>query len=34
MKGTKPQLVVDNAAVKFVPPPPDWLSEEAKKEWR
>lgn len=34
MKGTKPQLVVDNGAVTHMPAPPDWLSEEAKKEWR
>lgn len=34
MRGTKPTLVVDNDAVKAVPPAPSWLSNEAKKEWR
>lgn len=34
MKGTKPQLVVDNGTVSHMPAPPDWLSDEAKKEWR
>lgn len=33
MKGTKPQLVVDNSALKFIPPAPEWLAHEAKKEW-
>ncbi|SCM70025.1 putative Phage terminase, small subunit, P27 [uncultured Pleomorphomonas sp.] len=34
MKGTKPHLVVDNGAFRKVPPPPKWLSDEARKEWR
>ncbi|MEQ1405640.1 phage terminase small subunit P27 family [Neorhizobium sp. Rsf11] len=34
MRGTKPQLVVDNGAMRKAPPPPAWLSAEAKKEWR
>jgi P27 family predicted phage terminase small subunit len=34
MKGTKPQLVVDNDAVREAPAPPEWMGEEAKKEWR
>lgn len=34
MKGTKPQLVVDNEALTTMPAPPDWFSEEARKEWR
>jgi P27 family predicted phage terminase small subunit len=34
MKGTKPQLKQDRAAIKRVPKPPDWLSTEAKAEWK
>lgn len=34
MKGAKPQLVIDNDAMKKAPPAPGWLSSEAKKEWR
>lgn len=34
MKGTKPQLVVDNEALTKSPAAPAWLSMEAKKEWR
>jgi P27 family predicted phage terminase small subunit len=34
MRGTKPQLVVDNAAVTAAPAPPAWLSRAAKAEWR
>jgi P27 family predicted phage terminase small subunit len=34
MKGAKPQLVVDNDALTTMPAPPDWMGEEARKEWR
>lgn len=34
MKGTKPNLVVINGTAVGFPPPPNWLSDEAKKEWR
>lgn len=34
MKGSKPHLVIDNGAFRKVPPPPKWLPEEARKEWR
>lgn len=34
MKGAKPQLVVDNDAIRKAPAAPSWLSAEAKKEWR
>lgn len=34
MKGTKPQLVVDNSAIAAIPQPPDDFSEHAKAEWR
>lgn len=34
MRGVKPHLVVDNAAVSKVPPAPGWLSRDAKAEWR
>jgi P27 family predicted phage terminase small subunit len=34
MRGTKPQLVVDNDAMRKAPAAPSWLSAEAKKEWR
>ncbi len=34
MKGTKPQLVIDNDPVAIVPAPPAWLSAGAKAEWR
>lgn len=34
MRGVKPHLVVDNAAVSKAPPVPTWLSKDAKAEWR
>ena len=34
MRGSKPQLVIDNDAVRKAPAAPPWLSAEAKKEWR
>lgn len=34
MRGVKPRLVVDNAAVSKAPPAPGWLSKDAKAEWR
>ena len=34
MRGIKPRLVVDNAAVKTAPVAPSWLSRDAKEEWR
>lgn len=34
MKGAKPQLVIDNDAMRKAPAAPGWLSSEAKKEWR
>lgn len=34
MRGTKPQLVVDNDAIRKAPAAPAWLSAEAKREWR
>jgi len=34
MKGTKPQLVVDNSAISMIPPPPEYFSEYARAEWR
>lgn len=34
MKGAKPQLVIDNDAMRKAPAAPSWLSAEAKKEWR
>jgi P27 family predicted phage terminase small subunit len=34
VKGVKPHLVISNDAVTKVPPPPSWLSLDAKKEWR
>ncbi len=34
MRGSKPQLVVDNDAMRKAPAAPSWLSAEAKKEWR
>lgn len=34
MRGTKPQLVVDNDAVRKAPAVPSWLSTDAKKEWK
>lgn len=33
MRGPKPQLVVDNEAVRKVPAAPSWLSKDAKAEW-
>lgn len=33
MRGTKPQLVIDNDPLKGVPQPPSWLGEDAAKEW-
>ncbi|TFF27513.1 phage terminase small subunit P27 family [Jiella endophytica] len=35
MKGRKPQLIIDNGGLhKPVQAPPDWMSKEAKAEWR
>ena len=34
MRGTKPHLVVDNAAVRVAPRAPAWLSKDAAAEWR
>ncbi len=34
MRGTKPQLVVDNGAIRQNRPAPKWLSADAKAEWR
>ncbi len=34
MKGTKPQLVVDNDPIDTVPAPPDYFGDDAKAEWR
>jgi P27 family predicted phage terminase small subunit len=34
MKGTKPNLVSDPAAIQAVPNPPAWLPKDAKAEWR
>ncbi|SFZ82431.1 phage terminase, small subunit, putative, P27 family [Devosia enhydra] len=34
MKGQKPQLMVINGSLGQFPPPPAWLAEEAKAEWR
>jgi len=34
MRGLKPRLVVDNGAISKAPVAPNWLSVEAKKEWR
>ena len=34
MRGIKPQLVVDNGAIKKAEPAPSFLSKEAKAEWR
>ena len=33
MRGTKPHLITDPGAIADVPAP-DWLAEEAAKEWR
>lgn len=33
MKGTKPQLRVDNTGISGNIDAPDWLSDEARKEW-
>lgn len=33
MKGTKPQLVVDNTAISAIPTPPDYFNEYARAEW-
>jgi P27 family predicted phage terminase small subunit len=34
MRGRKPELQTDQAAVITIPNPPAWLSKEAKAEWR
>lgn len=34
MKGTKPQLIVDNGAIRSNRPAPSWMSADAKREWR
>lgn len=34
MKGTKPQLRTDRAALATIPRPPSWLSKDAKAEWK
>src|SRR5690554_5777662 len=34
MRGTKPQLVIDNDAVRKAPKSPAWLSKDAKAEWQ
>lgn len=34
MRGVKPRLVVDNAAVSKAPSVPSWLSADAKREWK
>ncbi|MEO4040361.1 phage terminase small subunit P27 family [Hoeflea sp. CAU 1731] len=34
MKGAKPQLRTDRAALASVPRPPAWLAKDAKAEWR
>ncbi len=34
MKGAKPAPRTDRKAVKRAPPVPEWLSPDAKKEWR
>lgn len=34
MRGVKPHLVVDNAAVAKAPGVPAWLSVDAKREWK
>lgn len=34
MRGTKPQLVVDNGAMGAISAPASWLSKEAKAEWQ
>lgn len=34
VKGAKPTLQQDPAAVEAVPKPPAWLSKESKAEWR
>jgi P27 family predicted phage terminase small subunit len=34
MRGRKPQLQTDKAAVASIPPAPAWLSKEARGEWR
>lgn len=34
MKGAKPNLIVINGTVAAFPPAPEWLSSEARGEWR
>lgn len=34
MRGTKPQLVVDNDAVTDAPPAPQWMADSARDEWK
>lgn len=34
MRGRKPALIVDNGSIRSPITPPDWLSLDAKTEWR
>ena len=34
MRGTKPHLVIDNAALGAVPPAPSWMDADAASEWK
>ena len=34
MKGAKPHLVVDNGAISKATSAPQWMSDDAKKEWK
>jgi P27 family predicted phage terminase small subunit len=34
MRGIKPRLIVDNGAIKKAEPAPNFLSKDAKAEWR
>lgn len=34
MRGAKPQLVINNDAIKQSPPAPDWMDTDAAKEWK
>ncbi|MGA1804443.1 phage terminase small subunit P27 family [Rhizobium sp. HT1-10] len=33
MRGAKPEIISDKAAVKTIMPPPAWLSPDAQAEW-